>query len=351
MMVPYVLPRAAACVRSWRTCMLACTASCVHGWPRALQGYPGAPITPHYDSLLVKVTARAATFDAAVAKLTRALREHRIRGVSTNIAFLLNVLRHPAFVSGAVTTRFIEEYPEVLQAKRDVQNRGEKLLRFLSSLAVNGPEKSLGATGSAPLISSPTIPALPLPRTDPSKPANKPYLRDIYVKQGPKAFAAAVRKHEGLMVMDTTWRDAHQSLLATRVRTRDLLAIAPATRQALASAYALECWGGATFDVSMRFLHECPWDRLDAMREAVPDIPFQMLLRGANAVGYTSYPDNAVYKFCDVCWVPAFLASRAPHHACSDTHTECVPACSHHAMRLCRWPCATAWTCSAALTP
>jgi pyruvate carboxylase len=285
-------------------------------------GYSGAPITPHYDSLLVKVTARAASFDNAVAKLTRALREHRIRGVTTNIPFLLNMLRHPAFLRGAVTTRFIEEHPEVLRAQADTQNRGEKVLRYLSNVAVNGPDPALGATGTPSLLESPVIPALPLPASDPrvlavktplakalatgnasaaiAAPVRKPYLRDVFIKQGPKAFAKAVRAHPRTLLMDTTWRDAHQSLLATRVRTVDLLNIAPATREALAPAYALENWGGATFDVAMRFLRECPWDRLDAMREQVPDIPFQMLLRGANAVGYTSYPDNAVHKFCDV---------------------------------------------------
>lgn len=264
-------------------------------------GYPGAPITPHYDSLLVKVTARSSTYEGTLNKLTRALREHRIRGVSTNIPFLLKVLNHPVFRSGAVTTRFIETYPEVLQAPQDAQNRGEKVLRYLSNVAVNGPDPALGATGPRATIRAPTVPRLPLLASAGRKPdADKPYLRDIFVKQGPRAFADAVAASEGTLIMDTTWRDAHQSLLATRMRTRDILAIAPATREALGRAYSLENWGGATFDVAMRFLRECPWDRLDAMREAVPDVPFQMLFRGANGVGYTSYPDNAIFKFCDV---------------------------------------------------
>lgn len=125
-------------------------------------------------------------------------------------------------------------------------------------------------------------------------------LKKIFDQEGPAAFAKAVRNHKGLLITDTTWRDAHQSLLATRLRTIDILNIADATNVALSNAYSLECWGGATFDVSLRFLRECPWDRLAEMREAVPDIPFQMLLRGANAVGYTSYPDNVVYEFCKV---------------------------------------------------
>lgn len=124
--------------------------------------------------------------------------------------------------------------------------------------------------------------------------------KKIFDQEGPEAFAKAVRNHKGLLITDTTWRDAHQSLLATRLRTIDILNIADATNVALSNAYSLECWGGATFDVSLRFLRECPWDRLAEMREAVPDIPFQMLLRGANAVGYTSYPDNVVYEFCKV---------------------------------------------------
>lgn len=130
--------------------------------------------------------------------------------------------------------------------------------------------------------------------------AYRPSLRETYVKGGPKAFAKAVREHKGLLLTDTTWRDAHQSLLATRLRTYDIMKIAPATAIGMRNFYSLENWGGATFDVSLRFLHECPWDRLGKMREAVPNIPFQMLLRGANAVGYTSYPDNAVFKFCEV---------------------------------------------------
>lgn len=125
-------------------------------------------------------------------------------------------------------------------------------------------------------------------------------LRDIIVKEGPEAFAKAVRQHDGLLLMDTTFRDAHQSLLATRVRTHDLLKISPYVAHNFSQFYSLENWGGATFDVAMRFLHECPWERLEAMRKEIPNVPFQMLLRGANAVGYTSYPDNVVYKFCDL---------------------------------------------------
>ena len=152
-------------------------------------------------------------------------------------------------------------------------------------------------TNLKPAEVNPCVPALE--QVDPSAgPAQG--LRDIIVRQGPEAFAKAVRQNAGLLLMDTTFRDAHQSLLATRVRTHDLLKISPFVAQNFNRLYSLENWGGATFDVSMRFLHECPWERLEAMRKEVPNIPFQMLLRGANAVGYTSYPDNVVYKFCEL---------------------------------------------------
>ena len=171
------------------------------------------------------------------------------------------MLAHPKFVAGTATTRFLEENPEVLSAKGEAQNRGEKLLRYLSSLAVNGPDPALGAApGRPPSYQSPTVPRLPLPRSPAGTgaPPRAPTatLLSVLRKHGPQAFAKAVRENKSTLVCDTTWRDAHQSLLATRVRTRDLLAIAPATAEALAAAYSLECWGGATFDVAMRYLRE-----------------------------------------------------------------------------------------------
>ncbi|POM80328.1 Pyruvate carboxylase, partial [Phytophthora palmivora] len=256
-------------------------------------GFVGAHITPHYDSLLVKVTARALDRGDCAHKLKRALSEFRVRGVTTNKSFLTNVLNHPDFIKGVVDTSFIAENPDLLEPSKST-NRGQKMLKYIGNTIVNGPEKALGATGPAPSKVDPIIPTLNTP------PASKEKsLRQIYVEQGPEAFAKAVRAKKGLLLTDTTWRDAHQSLLATRMRTRDMLAIAPATSIAMRDAFSLEMWGGATFDVSMRFLREDPWDRLAILREAVPDIPFQMLLRGANAVGYTSYPDNVVYKFCE----------------------------------------------------
>jgi pyruvate carboxylase len=256
-------------------------------------GFVGAHITPHYDSLLVKVTARALDRNDCAHKLKRALHEFRVRGVTTNKSFLSNVLNHPDFIRGVVDTSFIAENPDLLKPSTST-NRGQKMLRYIGNTIVNGPEKALGAIGPAPSKVDPLVPVLEEP-----KPTGQKSLRQIYVEEGPEAFAKAVREKDGLLLTDTTWRDAHQSLLATRVRTRDLEAIAPATAIAMRNAYSLEMWGGATFDVAMRFLREDPWDRLANLRELVPDIPFQMLLRGANAVGYTSYPDNVVYKFCE----------------------------------------------------
>jgi len=254
-------------------------------------GFPGAKITPHYDSLLVKITARAYRREDAAAKLVRALKEFRVRGVTTNKSFLLNVLKNKEFLEGTVTTSFIAENPHLLEPLRE-RDRAQKLLHYIGEVIINGTPKALGAVGAPPSPIDPYIPTIePKPREGRS-------LKQIYDQDGAEAFAKAVRANEGLLITDTTWRDAHQSLLATRLRTIDMLNIAPATSEALKNCYSLENWGGATFDVTMRFLRECPWERLAAMREAVPDIPFQMLLRGANAVGYTSYPDNAVYEFC-----------------------------------------------------
>lgn len=256
-------------------------------------GFAGAKITPHYDSLLVKITAKARARKDAAAKLVRALKEFRVRGVKTNKSFLLNVLQHPDFLDGVVDTGFIAANPHLMDPLRE-QDRAQKLLLYIANVIVNGTPKELGAVAGPPSAVDPIIPTIE------SKPGQLlgRSLKQIYDQQGPGAFAKAVRQHEGLLITDTTWRDAHQSLLATRLRTHDMLNIAPATAVALSNAYSLECWGGATFDVALRFLKECPWDRLTQFREAVPNIPFQMLLRGANAVGYTSYPDNVVFDFC-----------------------------------------------------
>ncbi len=251
-------------------------------------GYAGAQISPHYDSLLVKVTGSASSFEGAAQKLHRALSEFRVRGVKTNIPFIQNVLTHPRFLAGNIDTEFIAATPKLFRFPRR-KNRAQRLLAYLGNVIVNGP-------------STPWVSETPPARVEPEPPAvpreaPPPGWRKVFIDDGPEAFARAIRAHQGLLLMDTTWRDAHQSLLATRVRTMDLSRIAPATSHTLASAYSLEMWGGATFDVALRFLRECPWDRLERLRELVPNIPFQMLLRGANAVGYTNYPDNVVRRF------------------------------------------------------
>jgi pyruvate carboxylase len=254
-------------------------------------GYVGAEISPHYDSMLAKVIGRALEFPAAATKLHRALAEFRVRGVQTNIPFLQNVLMHPRFLAGNVDTGFLDETPRLFRFPRR-QNRAQRLLRYLADVAVNGPASPVLST-LAPAKVEPAVPASP-------KGPPPDGWRQVLLERGPAGFAKAVREHGRLLLMDTTWRDAHQSLLATRVRTIDLVAIAPATAHALRSCFSLEMWGGATFDVALRFLRECPWDRLERLRELVPNVPFQMLLRGANAVGYTNYPDNVVHRFVQV---------------------------------------------------
>ncbi|VDN10017.1 unnamed protein product [Dibothriocephalus latus] len=252
----------------------------------------GGVISPFYDSLIVKLITHADTFQTSAIKMQRALKEFRIRGVHTNIPFLQNVLKSNDFLNGAVDTSFIPNHPETLQITPP-KNRAQKLLKYLGEVMINGPLTPLG-TPLKPAEVTPTVPPI-----EPNKPT--PYgFKDVLREKGPEGFAKAVREHKGLLMMDTTMRDAHQSLLATRVRTHDLLRISPFVSQKLPQFYSLENWGGATFDSSMRFLHECPWERLEKLRELIPNIPFQMLLRGANAVGYTNYPDNVVYKFCDL---------------------------------------------------
>ncbi|CAB3228398.1 unnamed protein product [Arctia plantaginis] len=271
--------------------------------------FAGAVISPYYDSLLVKVISHAHNLPSSAAKMNRALREFRIRGVKTNIPFLLNVLENQKFLNGSVDTYFIDEHPELFMFKAS-QNRAQKLLNYLGQVLVNGPATPLG-TSIPPSDVKPYIPSVPLDLspeaikrqelTGENTAVQPPKgYKQILTEGGPEAFAKAVRQHKGLQLMDTTFRDAHQSLLATRVRTYDLLGVSPYVAHNFSNLYALENWGGATFDVALRFLHECPWERLRDMRALIPNIPFQMLLRGANAVGYTNYPDNAVFKFCDM---------------------------------------------------
>lgn len=254
--------------------------------------YAGAVISPFYDSLLVKVIAHARDHPTACAKMLRALREFRIRGVKTNIPFLLNVLQNEKFLTGSVDTYFIDENPQLFHFQAS-QNRAQKLLYYLGEVMVNGASTPL-ATSLPPADIEPTVPAVPVATKPPAG------WRDVLLREGPEGFAKKVRENPGVLLMDTTMRDAHQSLLATRVRTYDLNRISPYVAHNFSPLFSLENWGGATFDVALRFLHECPWDRLRQLRKRIPNIPFQMLLRGANAVGYTNYPDNIVHKFCDL---------------------------------------------------
>ncbi|KAF7356788.1 Pyruvate carboxylase [Mycena venus] len=267
----------------------------------ASSGFAGAQITPHYDSLLVKCTVSGTTYEVARRKMLRALVEFRIRGVKTNIPFLFRLLTHDVFIGGKTWTTFIDDTPELFKLVQS-QNRAQKLLAYLGDLAVNGSSIK-GQVGEPGLKDEVVIPKFqnredPIngPPLDASLPCEVGW-RNIIVEHGPEAFAKAVREYPGTLIMDTTWRDAHQSLLATRLRTIDMVNIAKETSYALANAYSLECWGGATFDVAMRFLYEDPWERLRTLRKLVPNIPLQALVRGANGVGYTSYPDNAIYEF------------------------------------------------------
>lgn len=251
-------------------------------------GFAGAIITPFYDSMLVKCTCLASTYEIVRRKMLRALVEFRIRGVKTNIPFLGSLLTHPTFIQGSCWTTFIDDTPELF-ALVGSQNRAQKLLGYLGDLAVNGSSIK-GQIGEPKFKGDVIIPQLldendkPIDTAQPCAQGWK-YILD---QEGPEAYAKAVRANKGCLIMDTTWRDAHQSLLATRVRTVDLLNIAKETSYTYSNAFSLECWGGATFDVAMRFLYEDPWDRLRKMRRAIPNIPFQMLLRGANGVAYSS---------------------------------------------------------------
>ncbi|MGV3531667.1 MAG: pyruvate carboxylase, partial [Chthoniobacteraceae bacterium] len=252
-------------------------------------GDAGAVITPFYDSLLVKITASGQTFEMALDRMDRALREFRIRGVKTNIPFLENVIHFPEFRSGDATTTMIDRSPELFNFKPR-RDRATKLLNFLSTVIVNGNPH---AKGYRPKVA---LEAAPLPRHEEKATPTKG-TRDLLLELGPKKFADWTREQKRLLVTDTTFRDAHQSLMATRVRTYDMAAIAHAVARRTPELFSLEMWGGATFDTSMRFLNEDPWQRLRLLRERIPNICFQMLLRGANAVGYTSYPSNVVAGF------------------------------------------------------
>ncbi len=255
----------------------------------AASAYGGAVISPFYDSLLVKVTSWGADFKHACQRMDRALREFRIRGVKTNIPFLENVVDHPRFQSGDVTTSFLDETPELFLF-RSRKDRATRLLAYLADVIVNGnPEL---ANKTKPTI----IREAPVPVSSVQKPPPEG-TRQLLDRLGPAKFAEWTREQKQLLITDTTFRDAHQSLMATRMRSYDLFRIADYVARETPQLYSLEMWGGATFDVSMRFLLEDPWARLQELRRRVPNICFQMLLRASNAVGYTAYPDNVVEAF------------------------------------------------------
>ncbi len=250
--------------------------------------YSGALITRHYDSLLEKVTAWGTTPEETIARMDRALREFRIRGVVTNLAFLENVIGHRTFGAGKCTTRFIDDTPELFKmpARRD---RASRLLRFIGEVLVNGNDE---------VKDHPRPDRLHRPQPpDVRNIEPAPGAKQLLEAEGAEAVAAWMKNQERLLITDTTTRDAHQSLLATRFRTDDLVKAAPAYAALLPDLFSVECWGGATFDVAMRFLKECPWQRLERLRAAMPNLLIQMLLRAANGVGYTNYPDNAVKYF------------------------------------------------------
>jgi len=257
----------------------------------AAAGYAGAVITPHYDSLLVKISTWGLTFDCAARTMHRALQEFRIRGVKTNIGFLEKVMTHPVFLQGTCDTSFLDKHPEVFEM-REKLDRANKILSFIAHTTVNGypgiaAEKALQFKD----LREPDMPEIAYGSQHPRG------SRDILREKGAAGLAEWARREKRLLLTDTTMRDAHQSLMATRFRTFDLDRIAEATAHLGGGLFSLEMWGGATYDVSMRFLNEDPWERLDRLRGKIPNILFQMLLRGSNAVGYTNYPDNVVQEF------------------------------------------------------
>ena len=242
----------------------------------------GTVISPYYDSLLVKVTSWDPTFAAACRKSARAINEVRVRGVKTNIPFVTNILAHPAFINGQCHTKFIDETPELFDIT-DSRDRATRVLKYIAEIQVAAPNAERHQYDIPPLPRGEAA-ARPRPEADARR-------------EGARAVKQWVLDQKKLLLTDTTMRDAHQSLLSTRMRTRDMVKGADGVADILRDCFSLEMWGGATFDVAYRFLHESPWERLRLLREKIPNIPFQMLLRGSNLVGYSNYPDNLVRAF------------------------------------------------------
>ncbi|TGD43603.1 pyruvate carboxylase [Pseudotabrizicola sediminis] len=250
--------------------------------------YAGGVITRYYDSLLVKVTAHAQTPEKAIARMDRALREFRIRGVATNIEFVINLLQHPTFLDDSYTTKFIDTTPDLF-AFRKRRDRATKILTYIADITVNGHPETAGRAKPAAEAKAPKAPKV---RAEPAMGT-----RNLLEQKGPQAVADWMRAQTKVLITDTTMRDGHQSLLATRMRSIDMIKVAPAYAAHLPQLFSVECWGGATFDVAYRFLQECPWQRLRDLRAQMPNLMTQMLLRASNGVGYTNYPDNVVQAF------------------------------------------------------
>lgn len=250
--------------------------------------YAGGVITRYYDSLLVKVTAHAQTPQKVITRMDRALREFRVRGVATNIEFVINLLKHPTFLDDSYTTKFIDTTEDLFRFDKR-RDRATKILTYIADISVNGHPETAGRAlppGQARSL------APPHPKTDPA-----PGTRQLLEAQGPKAVADWMLDQKRLLITDTSMRDGHQSLLATRMRSLDMIRVAPSYAANLPGLFSVECWGGATFDVAYRFLQECPWQRLRDLRARLPNLMTQMLLRASNGVGYTNYPDNVVQEF------------------------------------------------------
>lgn len=254
--------------------------------------FRGSVISPYYDSLLVKITANGTTVEETISKMKRALDEMKVVGVKTNISFLKNIVEHPKFQEGDYDTTFIQDYPELFDFVPP-RNRGQKILKYIADVTVNG-------FPGVEVEGKPTFEQRIVPVVDQKvkqKNAKKRTFKHILDEEGPQAVSKAVLENYNTLLTDTTLRDAHQSLLTTRLRTNDMTLIAPYMNETMKDYFSLEMWGGATFDVAYNFLKESPWKRLEELRELIPDIPFQMLLRASNAVGYKNYPDNVIKKF------------------------------------------------------
>lgn len=256
--------------------------------------YQGYKVSPFFDSMLVKVSSHGRTLDGATRKMVRALKEFRIRGVKTNIHFLQNVIQHPTFKDGKVTVNFIQNTPALFKIKLP-QDRTSKVVQFLAEVSVNG-NSDVKNIEENKVFRTPKVPKFSL--SDPYPKGTK----DLLTELGPEKFCAWLKDEKKIHFTDTTMRDAHQSLLATRMRSYDMLKVAESFAKNHPNTFSMEVWGGATFDVCLRFLHESPWTRLRELRKAVPNILFQMLLRGSNGVGYKAYPDNLIEKFVEKSW-------------------------------------------------